>query len=159
MTETETRFSSDDENVTNIGNLSVSFSLEGQPDVASDQDSSDEETHQEHARSIVKSAPIPSSEVFMPTPIHSALKSTVASPADRGWSWTAAGMPLASSCMALLFSFGFGFVGLSLSATFIVVLIFIVSKVKSNLACNGALPQLGTPKSCGRLDSLLWSVR
>jgi len=72
---------SDDEDVTDISTLSASFSLEGRPDVASDQYSSDEETHQEHARAVVKSAPVPSREVSVPTPIRSALKSAVASPA------------------------------------------------------------------------------
>lgn len=72
---------SDDEDVTDISTLSASFSLEGRPDVASDQGSSDEETHQEHARAVVKSAPVVSREVSVPTPIRSALKSAVASPA------------------------------------------------------------------------------
>ena len=72
---------SDDEDVTDISILSASFSLEGRPDDASDQDSSDEETHQEHARAIVEGAPVPSREVSVPTPIRSALKSAVASPA------------------------------------------------------------------------------
>ena len=72
---------SDDEDVTDISTLSASFSLEGRPEVASDQDSSDEETHQEHARAVVKTAPVPSREVSLPTPIRSALKSAVASPA------------------------------------------------------------------------------
>jgi hypothetical protein len=72
---------SDDEDVTDISTLSASFSLEGRPEIASDQDSSDEETHQEHPSVVVKSAPVPSREVSVPTPIRSALKSVAASPA------------------------------------------------------------------------------
>ena len=71
---------SDDEDVTDISTLSASFSLEGRPEVVSDQDSSDEETHQEHASVVVKSAPVPSRDVSVPTPIRSALKSAAASP-------------------------------------------------------------------------------
>jgi hypothetical protein len=72
---------SDDEDVTDISTLSTSFSLEGRPDVTSDRGSSDEETHEEHARAVVKSAPILSHGVSVPTPIRSALKSAVGSPA------------------------------------------------------------------------------
>ena len=71
---------SDDEDVTDISTLSASFSLEGRPEVVSDQDSSDEETHQEHASVVVKRAPVPSRDVSVPTPIRSALKSAAASP-------------------------------------------------------------------------------
>jgi hypothetical protein len=58
----------------------------------------------------------------------------------------------------LLVPFDFGFVSLSLVAPlFIVVLLFIISKVKTNLARNGALPQPGTAKCCCRLYWFLWS--
>jgi hypothetical protein len=71
----------DDDDVTDISALSASHSLAGPPEVAFDPYSSDEETHHEHAPAVVKIAPGPPREVSVPTPIRSALKSTVASPA------------------------------------------------------------------------------
>jgi hypothetical protein len=71
----------DDEDVTDVSALSASLSLDGPIEVASDPDSSDEETHRDHVLAVVKSTSGPSREVSMPTPIRSALKSTVASPA------------------------------------------------------------------------------
>ena len=71
----------DDDDVTDITALSASLSLAGPPEVAFDLDSSDEETHHEHALAVVKSTPGPSREVSVPTPIRSALKSAAASPA------------------------------------------------------------------------------
>ena len=70
----------DDDDVTDISALSASFSLAGPPEVASDPDSSDDETHHERALAIVKSPPGPSREVSVPTPIRSALKSAAATP-------------------------------------------------------------------------------
>ena len=71
----------DDDDVTDISALSASLSLAGPPEVAFDLDSSDEETHHEHALAVVKSTLGPSREVSVPTPIRSALKSAAASPA------------------------------------------------------------------------------
>ena len=70
----------DDDDVTEITALSTSLSLVGAPEIAFDPDLSDEEAHHEHALAVVKS-PGPSREVFVPTPIRSVLKNTVASPA------------------------------------------------------------------------------
>jgi hypothetical protein len=73
---------SNDEDVTDISTLSASLSLEGRPEVVFDQDSSDEETHHERVVTVaIKSTSGPSREVSVPTPIRSALKSAVASPA------------------------------------------------------------------------------
>ena len=71
----------DDDDVTEITALSASLSLVVAPEITSDPDSSDEESHHEHALAVVKSTPGPSREVSVPTPIRSVLKNTVASPA------------------------------------------------------------------------------
>jgi hypothetical protein len=71
----------DDDDITDISALSASLSLAGPPEVTFDPDSSDEETHHEHALAVVKSTSGRSREVSVPTPIRSALKGTVASPA------------------------------------------------------------------------------
>ena len=81
LSEDETTDSdNDDEDVTDISAFSASLSLDGPLEVASDPDSSDEETHRE-TLAVVKSTSGLSREASMPTPIRSALKSTVASPA------------------------------------------------------------------------------
>ena len=72
---------SDEEDVTDISTLSASLSLDGRPEVAFDQDSSDEETHHEGALAVVKSTPGLSREVSVPTPIRSALKGAIVSQA------------------------------------------------------------------------------
>lgn len=71
----------DDDDVTEITALSASLSLVAAPEIASDPDSSYEEPRHEHALAVVKNTPGPSREVSVPTPIRSALKNTVASPA------------------------------------------------------------------------------
>ncbi len=70
----------DDDDVTEITALSASLSLAGAPEVISDPDSNDEESHHEQALAVVESTPGPSREVSVPTPIRSVLKNTVASP-------------------------------------------------------------------------------
>ncbi|KAI0255921.1 hypothetical protein BJV78DRAFT_1151365 [Lactifluus subvellereus] len=44
----------DDEDMTEIGSLSVSLSLAGPPEIPFDPDSSDEETHREHVVTLVQ---------------------------------------------------------------------------------------------------------
>jgi protein NUD1 len=71
----------DDEDVTEISALSASLSLAGPPEIAFDQDSSDEEVHRERAVTFVKGTSGPSREMPVPTPIRSALKGATTSPA------------------------------------------------------------------------------
>ncbi|KAH9969456.1 hypothetical protein BC827DRAFT_1333024 [Russula dissimulans] len=69
----------DDEDVTDVSALSASLSVADPPEVSFDQESSDEEVH--HEPTIAKTTSGPPRDVFVPTPIRSALKSTVVSPA------------------------------------------------------------------------------
>jgi len=71
----------DDEEVTEVSALFASFSLAGPPEIAYDPNSSKDEPHHGHTASAVVGTPGPSHAMLMPTPIRSALKNTVASPA------------------------------------------------------------------------------
>jgi protein NUD1 len=92
---------SDDDDVADISTLSASLCLEDRPEIAFDQNSSDEETHHEDALTVVKSTPGPSREASMPTPIRSALKVVAASQAQAvsfvdsvtGWDGTPTNKP------------------------------------------------------------------
>jgi len=55
--------------------------------------------------------------------------------------------------------FGFGFVSSFFGATFLIILVVIVSKVKTDFARDGALPQSRTTKWRCSFDALLWCVR
>ncbi|KAI9456147.1 hypothetical protein F5148DRAFT_984525 [Russula earlei] len=74
--------SDNDEDTMNIGAQSTSFSLADMPEVAFEPESSDEETHHNYALPVAKTTISgPPCDVFVPTPIRSALKSAVVSPA------------------------------------------------------------------------------
>ncbi|KAI9443077.1 hypothetical protein H4582DRAFT_1922206 [Lactarius indigo] len=71
----------DDDEVTEISALSASLSLADPPEIVFDPNSSKDEPHHEHTVIAVVGTPGPSRAMLMPTPIRSALKNTVPSPA------------------------------------------------------------------------------
>ena len=71
----------DDDEVTEISALSASLSLAGPPDISNDPNLSTDEPHHGHTATAVVGTPGPSRAMLLPTPIRSALKATVASPA------------------------------------------------------------------------------
>ncbi|KAH9012964.1 hypothetical protein EDB83DRAFT_2444339 [Lactarius deliciosus] len=79
--EDDTTDSDDDDEVTEISALSASLSLAGPPEIVFDPNSSKDEPHHGHTAIAVVGTPGPSRAMLMPTPIRSALKSVVASPA------------------------------------------------------------------------------
>lgn len=71
----------DDDEVTEISALSASLSLAGPPGTAYDPNSSKDEPRHGYTATAIVGSSGPSLAMLMPTPIRSALKSTVASPA------------------------------------------------------------------------------
>ena len=80
VNEDDTTDSDDDDEVTEISALSASLSLAGPPELSNDRNLRHDEPPHGHAATAVVGTPGPYRAMLLPTPIRSALKTTVASP-------------------------------------------------------------------------------